>query len=77
VLDDRVAHPVAELVRRQLRACHADDGEVLRQQVAIGERVQSGEELALGQVARRTEDRKRARLRRAARAQSFEERVFS
>src|SRR5204862_7018375 len=50
--------------------------EALRQQAPQRERVERGEELALGQVARSAEDDERAGIRRAAKAEPFEERVL-
>jgi hypothetical protein len=44
-------HPVAELVVRLFRTRDANDREVLRQQTAIGERVERRKELAFRQVA--------------------------
>ena len=76
VLDHRLAHALAELLRGHLGARHADDGELLRQQVADCEGKERREELPLCQVARGAEDRERARLRRSQRAQAFEERVL-
>ena len=83
VLPERIArellhgllHRGSELLRRVGRACNADDRELLREQLAIGERVERGNELALGQVARGTEDHDGARLRASAQLQTLEQRV--
>ena len=64
-LADGVLHLVAELVVRPVRAGGADDRELLRQELAAGERVERGEDLAVRQVAGGAEDDEHARLRRA------------
>ncbi len=73
---DGLAHLGLELLGGHLAPRDADDGEPVGQEVAHGERVEGGEELALRQVAGRPEDRERAGLGRAAALEAFEERVF-
>src|SRR5437870_6016968 len=51
-----VAEPLAKLFVVQLGARDANDCEIIRQQTAFIEIVESGNELALGQVSRRAED---------------------
>src|SRR5512133_123325 len=69
-------HPVFELVVRLLGARDPHDCEVLRQQAAIRQRVESREELALRQVTRCAEDHEDAGVRRAPNLQSFEQWVL-
>ena len=76
VLLHRLLHPLAELVVALLAARNADDGETLGEQPAEGERIQRREELPLGQVAGGAEDDEDARIRRAPKLQSFEQRVL-
>ena len=71
----RLLHRGGELLRRLRRARDADDRELLRQQLAVGERVERGDQLALRQVARGTEDHDGARLGAPPQLQPFEQRV--
>ncbi len=75
VLLHGLAHRGDELRGRLPRARDPHDRELLRQQAADGERVQSREELALRQVARRAEDHERARLGATPQPQPLGERV--
>ena len=56
VLLDALAHVGAEFLVGHVAASCADDGEAFRQVAFRGERVQSRDELALGEVAARSED---------------------
>jgi hypothetical protein len=77
MLDDRIAHAVAKVLRRHTRTRHADDAELRGKEVSEGERVEGWEELPLREVARCAEDREGAGLGSAPSAQPFEQRVFS
>ena len=57
-LGDRVLGVLAELLvgRRTVRRRGADDAVLLRQQPGVGEVEQAGQQLALGEIARRPED---------------------
>ncbi len=77
VLADRCLHRGDEVLGGLLRSGDADDGELLRQQVAEGERVERGEDLALGEVSRGAEDRQDARLGPAPNLEPLRERVVS
>jgi hypothetical protein len=70
-------HLGAELVVRPLRAGSAEDRELLGQHAAQRERVERGEDLAPGQVARGAEDHERARLGRLRQREPFEEGVLA
>ena len=76
VLDDGLAHPLAELLDRHLGARDADDAEVLGEQVAERERVERRHDLSLREVPGGAEDRQRARLRRPPHAEPLEQRVL-
>ncbi len=76
MLADGLLHRGHPLLRRVLRARHADDAEALRQQPSHGERVERGEELALGEVAGRAEDDERARVCATPQPQPLRERVL-
>ena len=73
---DGIFHLAAKIVVTHLAARRADDGELLRQEPAEGERVQRREQLPLRQVAGGAEDDEDARIRRAPKLQSFEQRVL-
>ena len=76
VLLHRFFHPRAEAVVALLGPRGADDRELLREQVAVGERVERGNELALRQVAGRAEDHERARIGRPPELEALEQRIF-
>ena len=67
VLDDGLAHPLAELLDRHLGARDADDAEVLGEQAAERQRVERRHDLSLREVPGGAEDR-RARTAPAAAA---------
>src|SRR5262249_27120851 len=75
VLPDRRLHSLPELVVRHLAPRHADARELLWQQALVRERVDRGDQFALGEVTRRAEDDEHARIRRPADDEPFEERV--
>ena len=50
---EAVARPIAQLVQRPAGACHADDRDI--QIARSDQRLQRGEDLLVGQVARGTE----------------------
>jgi len=60
VLFDRGAHPLDELLGVYGAARRPDDAELRWKEVTEGEGVERREELALGQVARGSEDREDA-----------------
>jgi hypothetical protein len=62
VFHDRLLHLLSELVVGHRRAGHTDDPEARRKQSAESEGVERRNQLALREVARRAEDRERARL---------------
>src|SRR6266550_4473047 len=69
-------HPLPELVIGLCRARDADDRKMFGQQAAEGERIERRKELALRQVAGRTEDDEDAVVGRAPDVQPFEQRIF-
>ena len=75
VLLHRLLHRGGELRRAARRARDADDRELLRQELAVGERVERRDQLPLRQVARGAEDHDRARLGPPPQLQALEQRV--
>src|SRR6266487_4622332 len=69
-------HPVSELVVGLCRARDTDDRKMLGQQAAVRERVERRKELALRQIAGRTEDDEDAVVGRASNLQPFEQRIL-
>ncbi len=76
-LRDGVAQLGAELIMRFRAARKADDDEGLGKLAFVGEVVERGDELAVGEVAGSTEDDKRTRFRRLPCADAFAKRIGS
>ncbi len=58
-----ITESFSELLVVHYRAGHADDGKIIRQQIAFLEMVKRGDQLSLGQIAGRAKDHQHARWR--------------